>query len=100
MAVGFLRCDHEKGREGGEGRATRSTTRTARSKTGDAVRPLARRTYFGCAREHRPRDLGIPALTFAAGAELPALRLKASPDLPFMEVRHNGRRLLGHITAA
>jgi hypothetical protein len=43
------------------------------------------RTYFGCAREHRPRDPGIPALTFAAGAESPALRLKASPGLPFME---------------
>jgi len=40
-------CDHEEVREGDEGRATRSTTRTARSKTGDAVRPLAWRTYFG-----------------------------------------------------
>src|SRR5262249_30195882 len=65
--------------------------------------PDMARTYFGAsvvALEHRPRDPRISALTYGAGAESPALRLKASPGLPFMAVRHNGRGLLGHSTTA
>jgi hypothetical protein len=70
MAVGFSRCDHEEVREGDEGRTTRSTE-LHDQKLGMRCAPDMARTYFGCAREHRPRDLGIPALTFAAGAEPP-----------------------------